>query len=717
MPQLALDIGFLSELHTLQKPVKKGVIDAWKKFTALSLTQLLADKGLHVEKLKDAIDPHIRTIRISGFWRGVVLAPESGETFVLLKVLPHDEAIAWGRKQKSSINTATQAVEIRDAGALDALEPSVGRLAVAGNPPLFHAVSDGEMKKLGVDEDTLRRVRTLNSMDQLEMFAPFLPADQCEVLMYLATGWPVQDVWSDIVAHRAAAEPVSETEDFDTAVRRTSSRIALVTASEELQDILEKPFAAWRVYLHPSQRRVAYRPTYWGPAQVSGGPGTGKTVVALHRVKHLLAGLGQGERILLTTYTNVLAASLRSGLRQLVADTRLLDRADVLTTDALANRVVSPPGGSDFKPLQGGEELEYWQRVIDELQLPWTAQFLDQEYRHVVMAQALSSLDEYRDARRKGRGSQLHPNHRPLVWQAVERFIDLLTADKRCTYLQRAALAADVLTATGPLYRHIVVDEAQDLHPVQWRLLRAAVGEGADDLFIAGDPNQRIYDSKVSLKALGIGVAGRSTTLRKNYRSTQEILRWSAALLLDQTVEGIAESEDDEALLHCRSALHGTIPETYPAADPEEESQALASRVRDWLNAGVRPEEIGVATRFTKTAKTVKSRLESQGIAVRTLRQDAPSDAHAVSVGTMHSFKGLEFRCVAVVGVRDGAIPYQKALTPPEIDRRQFETDLMAERCLLFVACTRAREQLYVSWSGRPSSFLSSLAETRGTAS
>lgn len=72
----------------------------------------------------------------------------------------------------------------------------------------------------------------------------------------------------------------------------------------------------------------------------------------------------------------------------------------------------------------------------------------------------------------------------------------------------------------------------------------------------------------------------------------------------------------------------------------------------------------------------------------------------------MHSFKGLEFRCVAVVGAHEGALPFRRGLTPVEADRLQHEADLMAERCLLFVACTRARDGLYVSWTGKPSTFL-----------
>ncbi|MCT2590871.1 exodeoxyribonuclease V subunit gamma [Streptomyces sp. N2-109] len=714
MPHLAFDIGFCTELHKLQADVKKGVFDAWQRFQVRTLTQLLADPGLHIEKLRNARDPHIRTIRITGFWRGVVLAPESGDTFVLLKVLPHDKAIAWGVKQRSSINTVTRAVELRDAATLDQLTPPHEEKTEAPSESrLLAHVSDGELASLGIDADTIRRARTLTDKEQLEAFAPFFPPDQCEVLQYLAERISVEEVWRELVAHRVPAGgtgAVDET-DYDTAIRHTVSRILLVTASEELHDILDKPFSAWRIFLHPSQRRIAYRPSYSGPAQVSGGPGTGKTVVALHRVKHLLAHLRDDERILLTTYTNALVTSLRSGLTALVDDEQLRDRVDVMTVDAFASRVLTTaPGQPHRRAIGGAEEERRWTRAAEAVQYPGSAQFLAQEYKHVVLAQDLRSREAYEAADRAGRGSRLTPALKPHTWRAFEAFTSGLEADELRTYLQTSAEAARVLTdndtGTGPPYRHVVIDEAQDLHPAQWRLLRAAVPARPDDLFIAGDPHQRIYDSKVSLKALGIKVVGRSTRMRKNYRSTQEILAWSTALLLGRPIDELADTATAESLLGYRSALRGTGPALHAATDEATELDALADRCREWIDSGVNPSDIGIATRFKKTGDAALARLTAAEIPARRLRARASDPDDAVSIGTMHAFKGLEFRCVAVIGVHDGALPFPRAITPEDLDRLQHEADLLAERCLLFVACTRARDGLYVSWSGEPSSFL-----------
>ncbi|MEU2156260.1 UvrD-helicase domain-containing protein [Streptomyces sp. NPDC019396] len=711
MPQLAFDIGFFAELPKLQPPVRKGVLDAWEKFNRLTLDQLFKDPGLKLESLTNARDKQVRTIRIDQFWRGVVLAPPSGDTFVLLRVMQHDKAIEWAKKQKSSVNTVTRAVEIRDAATLDEITPAYERVAESSpKPRLFAKFSDGDLTALGIDAETLRQARSLVDQEQLDVFAPLLPQDQREVLQYLAAGCTVEEVWQDIVAPalQVSAQPV-DTRDYETAIRHSRARIALVTAPEELRDILEKPFAAWRVFLHPSQRKVAYRASYSGPAQVTGGPGTGKTVVALHRVRHLLGHLRDGDRILLTTYTNALANALRSGLESLVDDPVLRARVDISTVDGFASRVVAEaPGAVALRPLMNNEEESRWGKAAKATGFTGSAQFLAQEYRHVILAQDIRTPAEYEAADRRGRGSRLAAAERPLVWETVERFTAGLAADGARTWLQTCAKAARLLEEQGPRYRHVVVDEAQDLHPAQWRLLRAAVPARPDDLFIAGDPHQRVYDSRVPLKSLGIKVTGRSVKLRKNYRSTQEILRWSTALLIGRPIAQLEDENRNETLLGYRSALHGDGPAVHAAVTEEAELDALVTQVRAWLDAGIGAGEIGVAARFNKTCAKAVGRLKDAGIPAATLRAAdvATGEATTVLAGTMHSFKGLEFRCVAVIGVTEEALPFPKAVTPPEVDARQHETDLLSERCLLFVACTRARDGLYVSWSGKRSPFL-----------
>ncbi|GGM24635.1 UvrD-helicase domain-containing protein [Micromonospora yangpuensis] len=709
MPQLAFANSFWHSFDVLEKPIRAGVRKAMEKFQQLTIAELYADKGLHLESVNNARDPRMRTIRINDFWRGVVLAPDDGsDTFLLINVVPHDDAYTWAAKRLYTVNTATRALEVRNAVAIEQLTPVLEKAAAQAPTLLFARHSDTALRHLGIDDQVLRAVRTITDKPQLEAFGTLLPEDQFEVLQHLAEGFSPDEVYRDLVAERRPADaPQEPSESLAVAIANTSSRITLVTRPDELAEILAKPFAAWRVFLHPSQRRVAYRVSYAGPAQVTGGPGTGKTVAALHRVKHLLSRTPD-KRVLLTTYTNALAATLWEHLALLLDDDKQLSRVEVTTVNAFANRTVRALAGRVPTPVGEADERQVWRRVCRRLTLPWTEQFLAQEFRHVILAHDVRSREAYRAAPRRGRGSALGARQRDRLWDAVELFQAELTAAGSATYLQICARAADLLAEVDLAahgFDHVVVDEAQDLHPAQWRVLRAAVAPGPDDLFVTGDPHQRIYDSRVSLGSLGITVTGRSSRLRVNYRSTEEILTWATKVLVGARVDELGGDGEDN-LTGYRSLLHGKRPRAQGYPTPQAELAALVKRVGEWLGQGVRPSEIAVCARFTTTLRSAHDELAAAGIPTAWVRDQPGAHVDGVRLATMHAMKGLEFRCVALVAATAKAIPFAKEVTPVEVDQIQHDNDLLRERCLLFVASTRAREALEVSWSGQPSPFL-----------
>ncbi|MGW3232714.1 UvrD-helicase domain-containing protein [Kitasatospora sp. NPDC001095] len=709
MPQLAFAHSFWESYDVLEKPVKAGVRKAMQKFQQLTVPELHADKGLHLESVDKARDPRMRTIRINDFWRGVVLAPDDGsDVFLLINVVPHDDAYSWAAKRLYTVNTATRALEVRNVVAIEQLTPALEKAATTAPTLLFAEHSDTVLRDLGIDDQVLRAVRTVVDRPQLEAFGTLLPEDQFEVLQFLAEGFKPHEVYRDVVVERRPASPVPESDQsLAVAIANTASRITLVTSPDELADVLEKPFAAWRVFLHPSQRRVAYRASYRGPVQVTGGPGTGKTVVALHRVKHLLSR-APDTRVLLTTYTNALAATLRENLALLLdGDDEQLARVDVTTVNALAHRALGELVGRVPAVITDSEERQVWQRVRKRLDLPWTEQFLAQEYRHVVLAHDLRTLDDYLASDRPGRGRSLLTARRRVLWPAVEMFEAELKSRRAVTHLQVCAQAARALAGAAARYDHVVVDEAQDLHPAQWRVLRAAVASGPDDLFITGDPHQRIYDSRVSLSSLGIQVKGRTSRLRINYRSTEEILAWSTGIIGAVAVEDLG-GDGEDSLAGYRSLLRGRRPHVAGHDSEQAEIAAAVERIEGWIAQGIRPADIGVASRFNVLLDKARDRLVASGVPVVRVKDNPAPDTDGVRLATMHAMKGLEFRAVAVLGVGASAVPFAREITPAEVDESQHETDLLRERCLLFVACTRAREALAVSWSGTPSSFLPS---------
>lgn len=695
MPTLAIDKGFLSDLVKLERPVAKRVTEVFEEFGSATHT------GLHLEKINNARNPRYRSIRIDQSWRGIVLAPESGDVYTLLKVLPHDDAYKWAERSTVSVNTATGGIEIRDEVAIEEALPELEVTAKSTESLLFKEISDSDLKRLGIDDQTLQFARALTTVEQLDAAKQKLPDTQWDVLFGLAAGYTPDEVWTDMGA--AILQQPIDVSDLDSAILRSPNRVALVEDHDELLKAFAYPFATWRVYLHPSQRRVA-EASFTGPARVTGGPGTGKTVVALHRA-HNLAKRNDG-RVLLTTFTATLSDALQSGLDMIVDDDDVEDRIEVTHIDKLAHRVFRKQHRSP-KVLSAEEETQVWQSVIDEHSLSLTEAVLASEWRQVALALQVTSKEEYLAAKQKAKGRVLTRDQVAEAWKGIQSFEKSLSQLGAWTHdtVRREATRLLIEASEKP-YRHIVVDEAQDLTADQWRLLRAAAPEESDDIFIAGDTHQRIYDNHVTLRDVGINIQGRSAELSLNYRTTAEILGWGLGLLRGEPIDDMNGGLD--SIARCRSAVHGAPPRLLGLTSSQAEEQCVAEAVLDWISEGIDPSEIGIATRTRWPGTKIAEVLRSEGIPTFDLAKGLNLDG-AVSVGTMHRMKGLEFRCVAVAGVGAKLVPEPNAVTPADLDKHIHHQDIEREKCLLFVACTRAREELLVTWHGEPSSFLRAL--------
>ena len=477
---------------------------------------------------------------------------------------------------------------------------------------------------------------------------------------------------------------------------------AYVSSPEGLQLVHAQPFVTWRTFLHPDQRQIAYHPGYSGSAQVTGGPGTGKTVTVLHRAAFLAEHAA--VPILVTTFAGNLAEALQAQLGLLIQNPRIRENIEVLNVDRLAYRIVRRARGTPVIADEGTLRTRWAKAATDA---PFTPAFLKNEWEQVILAQDLNTEPAYLTCARTGRGRPLTKAQRSQVWQATQQVTAELKAAHQTTHLQLANEATRLLRQAGrqagtPAYRHILVDEAQDLHPSQWRLLRAAVAPGPDDLFIAADPHQRVYDNRVSLASLGISVRGRSRRLSLNYRTTQEILAWAVPLLGTDPVTGLDGEAD--SLIGYRSPVHGPRPEHRLTVSRAGEFSLLAERIGSWLSDGIEPHAIGVAARSAALVREAREALRVAGIETVSLNQRG--ETKAVRAGTMHAMKGLEFQAVAVIGVEHGLVPEPAVVTPAAEDPATHAQDLQRERRVLFVACTRARDHLYVSGTGQPSIFL-----------
>jgi superfamily I DNA/RNA helicase len=683
--------------------------------------------GLDYKMPEGAGDRRIRTARVDLNYRAVMFESTVADitTVYLANVLPHDDAYTYAAKARLRVNPASGALEVRvqeasevgieGSAAIAATPPPTSTPStkpVADDRPLLLPWSCDELVDLGIDADAAERAVAVRDEGELLLLAEGLPTWQGSVLLDLATGKPMDEVRREHDLQSIDPEVADTDEAIAEALRRPSSQLdfAVMTDDAALRRELEGDFAEWRLFLHPSQRSVAYRPSHKGSYRLTGGAGTGKTVVGIHRAVHL-ARRRPDARVLLCTFTTTLADQLRHDVRSL-AEPDVAERVHVSTLDAEARRVVSRLTNDTPGVIGDLEDEGVWDDARDAAGVEPTlsGRFFKDEYEHVVLPAAVRTEDEYLKVARRGRGVRLSRNERRRVWEVVERYRSIMAANRRTTFQELTVRAAELL-AEHPraiAYDHVIVDEGQDLKPATWVLVRRLVAPGPDDIFICADAHQRLYGQRLVLSRYGIETRGRSRRLTLNYRMTAQILQTALGILRGQEVVDLEGDTDTTA--GYRSVLNGAPPQLLAAGRPQEEADTVVGVISDWLKAsteggrGAAPGEIGVLTRRRSDAEQLARRLRDAGLPARLVDQTTRTGEDPVHVMTMHRAKGQEFRRVVVAHVTDKRLPEPNALKAvPEEDR----DDVRArERFLLYVACTRARDELVVTWNGTPSEFL-----------
>jgi len=315
----------------------------------------------------------------------------------------------------------------------------------------------------------------------------------------------------------------------------------------------------------------------------------------------------------------------------------------------------------------------------------------------------ITSWEAYRDVVRVGRGSPLSPRQRRQLWDVFARAQEDLDRNGRATWGDVCDRLRQIIDEEGVRpFRHVIVDEAQDLGPRELRLVAALAAPGPRALFFAGDIGQRIYRWPFSWLAAGVDVRGRAQRLRVNYRTSAEIRRFSDALLSPTLAEIDGEQETRQTI----SVLRGPESEIARGQTVDDEIAALVHWLHDLQARGFAPGQIAL---FGRTRQLVRERAEpaltQAGFAGRWLSPDSDLATHAVAIGTMHAAEGLEVRAVALVGCDAQHVSLKSALARAD-GKEARELVEERERHLLYVGCTRARESLLVTYSGKLTPYL-----------
>ncbi|MBY4229792.1 DEAD/DEAH box helicase [Rhodococcus fascians] len=719
------------------------------KATYAFLAKLSANddnKSLHIEPINNSADPRARTGRVDLSNRAVLFKLQgSGQeaSYVFIGTFQHDEAIKIAQTRRMTINPRNGVAELLPVENLPPVfvAPTVtAARAEALELPDSHAEKTlrereftvEHLADLGMDHDFATGALDINDPDALLEYAESAPATwQGTALVDIFTGTSLTDIKDKYTLDADTSDEGTDDDKLLKALRHPAAQMefAFIEDNDELREAIERPdFAAWRIFLHPEQRTYVGRDTN-GPFRLTGGAGTGKTVVLLHRARELHRK-NPAARIVLTTYGSTLAESLRSQFRQLDASvplttdlgqsgvfisgvdsiaTRVLHKYEAaLGGEASGNGAVAKVLGPRTAEVFKSQAQDAWKQAIATygVDLPGDLKvdsFFEAEYSLIVLPNLVATREDYLRVKRAGRGVSLNRAKRNAVWDVIAGYRASSAASGLTDYEERAAIASTVLRDdTNDLADHVLVDEAQDLSPSRFLLLRALVPEGKNDLFFAEDTHQRIYGQRVVLGRYGINIVGRSRRLTLNYRTTEQNLYFALGILAGTEFTDLGDQiESSEGY---RSARTGPKPNLLEVSNITEQYQIVAELVEGWIEAGTDPESIGLLVSTKKEGQALPRALGERKIRATFVDRGSASAKGTPQVMTMHRAKGMEFAKVVLVGVGENSVPRSYIIESlPEGER---EDALQRERSLLYVAATRARDELVAVWTGNANKFL-----------
>jgi len=700
------------------------------KTTAFDLQMDPVNPGMSFHKLDKAKDKNFWSVRVSRDIRLIV--HKTASSLLLCYVDHHDKAYQWAERRKLEVHPSTgaaQFVEIRERVEEIPVPKYVVKQPLPTQsgwvkPTLFLRITDDELLCYGVPPEWLADVRAANEDTLLEL-TDHLPAEASEALLELATGGVPRatgrvrgskvadqmsfdpDVCYDLyIPNKASLEESASSAAF--AHPDAQRRFRTISDVDELELAFAYPWDKWTIFLHPAQREWVER-DYSGPARVSGSAGTGKTIVALHRAVHL-ARANPDARVLLATFSDTLANALHDKLRRLINNQPSLgERLEVCAMDALAERLYEAHFGrlrmADPEAVRSALTAAAGMLADQRFGVP----FLLSEWRDVVDAWQLTTWEEYRDVRRLGRRTRLSESQRVQLWPVFEQVRSQLQERGLVTRAGMYQRLTDALVERKhPPFEFAVIDEAQDISVAQLRFLAAFGAKAPNALFFAGDLGQRIFQQPFSWKSLGVDIRGRARTLHINYRTSHQIRMQADRLLAPEVADVDGNVEERSGTV---SVFNGAEPNItrWPSQDVEaaEVGRWLAQRV----NEGVQAQEIGVFVRSSRELERARTAVTHAGQPFYLLDGSSQTAQGQISIATMHLAKGLEFRAVAVMACDDEIIPSQERLESVA-DDADLEEVYNTERHLLYVACTRARDHLWVSGVDPASEFLDDLENT-----
>jgi len=494
----------------------------------------------------------------------------------------------------------------------------------------------------------------------------------------------------------------------------SSSAVIEIESREELEQILNGSLKDWMMYITPEQKQFA-RAEFNGPSLLKGGPGTGKTVVALHRAAYWTRGRTGAERkVLLTTFVENLPKVWCTLLRSMSSPASI--GVDCRNVDKIAHKIVR--SASEWPTMiKEPHRLTIASDLVRKHNIggrfAGSADLLLDEFDHFIAGTGVGTKEAYLTVERRGAGagSQISAETRSRVFNAYRDYVEELRKSNQFDYphlrLEALALARKGQVPADCKFLGIIVDEAQDVSAVAIQLLLELDESPAHSRFmLIADGQQAIYPGGFVLKDVGVAVTGRSRTLTRNWRNT-----WWISATAGEIVSG-AQFTDVEGLDPEKNPVLGQqLREGEPVnlhvlSPGEDDLVRIIQILKDLESDGIPLGECAVLGWTNAAVGQVITGLKEAGIGSLNMKEWIGEATTEVLVGTIHRARGLEFRAVIVIGLGHS----DRADWASAVARRDDETAWLELRMAL-VAMTRARDTLHLVSVGDPWPPIASAAE------
>jgi superfamily I DNA/RNA helicase len=643
---------FIESVKKLQKPEIKMVEASLEKFRFSRFRPSLNE---------EVISNGFKSARVNLDLR--IIFYEHEGTLIMAYVDHHDDAYDWANNNKVSKSFAGYLYFENTKINVDELEIIKSKLS------LFQIleVSLENINKIVNNPSFAEIIYRIESLDKLYDTLDFLklPEETKTGITSLANGKPLDEILNEISNNN----------------QMSTSRFKEVDDLNDVYSLFGDDFENWQIFLHPSQQQLVELDAD-GPVLIEGGPGTGKTVVGIHRALHLANNVYKEDdnKVLLITFSKKLALITQKRLMALAQIRNL--KSNSITVDFLGSviRDILDNHGIDYSGYDDNifnSELKY---RIDNFSGEKVISFAAyvKEYEQIVQPNRIKTLDDYLKVSRVGMAEEYDSEKRAKIWALMQYFIANKNRKKILNHEDVAILLDDAIRKgiVKPMFHSIIVDEAQDLSPIKLKLLRKLLITSNNNLMLLSDREQRVYKINNYKSAADIEVDNRTYFLTLNYRTSKAIYNYAAKEL---------EKTNREKYAREHNSLYWGLAPIYRDYNSEEEQiNKILEVVKELIDIeNYKEYEICIVANTKKKLEKADALLKSREFKTTLLTEKTfPTKESGVCLSTSVGVKGLEFRAIIYLDYNQDMT---SALPVEGLNQR-----------VRYVACTRAREKLIV---------------------